>query len=536
MSGILGKMRDDPNSKRMFGLAVGVANLTIDAASHTHAIDLLRETLNGRQGLASLTRRRWGMVPLLMGDGSFGEQHFGSAEFGDKRRTRRIVDLANTVRKHPGGSFPHKINDPKELKSFYRLMDAGDVTHESVLKPHYERTQRVMQELGGVVLIVHDTTELDYTTKFSLSGLGQIGNGNRRGYLCHNSLAVVPGTREVIGLANQILHCRPVEKTDETLAERRVAKDRESRLWVDGVTAIGAAPAGVKAVDVCDRGADTFEFLEYEVKQGRRFVVRSKHDRAIQQPRTTNTDKRLTRHTLHSYARSLTPLGSRTISIVNSPGRGARMAEVAIAASKVTIQAPKVKRGEHSDEPVELYVVRVWEIGAPASAGNEKPLEWILLTNEPVEAFEDVCEVVGWYECRWVVEEFHKAKKTGCQIEQLQFTAKERLEPAIALISVIAMTLMALRDASRRSDAKERPASEYLHSDYIAVLSVWRHKRPISDWSVHDFYYALARLGGHQNRRRDHPPGWLVLWRGWETLQAMVLGAEIERRKGERCG
>jgi hypothetical protein len=30
------------------------------------------------------------------------------------------------------------------------------------------------------------------------------------------------------------------------------------------------------------------------------------------------------------------------------------------------------------------------------------------------------------------------------------------------------------------------------------------------DWTVYDFYYALARLGGHQNRKRDHPPGWLV--------------------------
>lgn len=476
------------------------------------------------------------MVPLLMGDGSFGEQHFGSAEFGDKRRTRRIVCLADTLRKHPGGTFPHKINDPMELKSLYRLMDADDVTHESVLKPHYERTQRVMQELGGVILILHDTTELDYTTKLSLSGLGQIGNGHRRGYLCHNSLAVVPGTREVVGLASQILHCRPVKKKHSTLAQRRAAKDRESRLWVDGVAAIGAAPAGVKAIDVCDRGADTFEFLEYEVKQGRCFVVRSKHDRTIQQPKTKHLDKQLPRHTLHSYARSLTPLGSRTITIVDSPGRSARMAEVAIAATKVTIRAPKAKRGEHSNESLELYVVRVWEINPPASAASEKPLEWILLTNEPVDTFEDACEVVNWYECRWVVEEFHKAKKTGCQIESLQFTVKERLEPAIALLSVIAMTLMALRDASRRSDAKERPASEYLHSDYITVLSVWRHKRPISDWSVHDFYYALARLGGHQNRRRDHLPGWLVLWRGWETLQAMVLGAEIERRGGKRCG
>jgi hypothetical protein len=48
--------------------------------------------------------------------------------------------------------------------------------------------------------------------------------------------------------------------------------------------------------------------------------------------------------------------------------------------------------------------------------------------------------------------------------------------------------------------------------------------------TVHEFFYALARLGGHQNRRGDHPPGWLVLWRGWTKLQAMLEGAHAARR------
>ena len=50
--------------------------------------------------------------------------------------------------------------------------------------------------------ILHDTTELEYTTHKSLDDLGPIGNGHRRGYITHNSLAVEPKTREVIGLCN----------------------------------------------------------------------------------------------------------------------------------------------------------------------------------------------------------------------------------------------------------------------------------------------------------------------------------------------
>ncbi len=115
--------------------------------------------------------------------------------------------------------------------------------------------------------------------------------------------------------------------------------------------------------------------------------------------------------------------------------------------------------------------------------------------------------------------------KTGCGIEQMQFTQEDRLQPAIALVSVLATTLLQLRDASRRPDGHERLARELVPALYVTVLSAWRYKEPRPNLTVYEFYYALARLGGHQNRKHDHPPGWIVLWRGWTQLQAMVDGA-----------
>jgi hypothetical protein len=53
---------------------------------------------------------------------------------------------------------------------------------------------------------------------------------------------------------------------------------------------------------------------------------------------------------------------------------------------------------------------------------------------------------------------------------------------------------------------------------------------------VHDFFLALARLGGHQNRRHDKRPGWLVLWRGWTDLQLLVAGTQIEKRIRKKVG
>ena len=158
----------------------------------------------------------------------------------------------------------------------------------------------------------------------------------------------------------------------------------------------------------------------------------------------------------------------------------------------------------------------------------------MLLTNEPVHDADDAWCVVGWYERRWIIEEYHKAMKTGCQIEDIQFTAEERLQPAIALLSAVALTLLNLRDASRDEKASTRRATELFSPEYVEVLSIWRYGKLRNELSVHDFFFALARLGGHQNRRGDHRPGWLVLWRGWTKLQCMLDGYLAGKRK--RCG
>ena len=89
-------------------------------------------------------------------------------------------------------------------------MKPAAVTHEAVLAPHVRRTLRLVRQQQGVVLILHDGTELDYSGLKSLHPqLGQIGNSFGKGYECLNSLAVLLKGRTVLGLVSQILHVRP---------------------------------------------------------------------------------------------------------------------------------------------------------------------------------------------------------------------------------------------------------------------------------------------------------------------------------------
>jgi len=479
---------------------------------------------------------------ILTPEKSFGEVHFGNAQLGDARRTKRLIKSANIIARHPGGSLPEKFKSPKDLKAFYRFCNCPDVSHQSVLAAHREVAFAQMTTQKGPVLVIHDATELDYTTHKSVEGLGQIGKGNRKGYIAHNSLAVNPKNKEAIGLCSQILHHRVKVGKNETDAQRRKRKSRESRLWVQGTEVL---PRNWNLVDVCDQGADTFEFLHHECHSGRRFVIRSAHNRGIFHGHEELADEE--QYYLRDYAKTLSELGRWTLRVTSkeelkSPKkkgqkkrkvkRIAREATMAVAAAPVRIKPPCSKSGDYDSRPLGMWIIRVWEISPPK--GQER-LEWFLLTNEPVDSFAAAYRVVEWYESRWVIEEYHKCLKTGCSIESPQFEEQKSLTPAIAVISVTALSLLNLRDASRKPDAKKRPATEIISSDYVSVLSAWRHGKVHNNWTVYDFCYALARLGGHQNRKNDHPPGWIVLWRGWQELQAMMTGVDTINEM-KKCG
>jgi hypothetical protein len=172
-----------------------------------------------------------------------------------------------------------------------------------------------------------------------------------------------------------------------------------------------------------------------------------------------------------------------------------------------------------AQEPsLDLWVIHVQEIDAPAGT---QPLEWILLTDLPCRTLQQTQEKIDFYECRPVVEDYHKAMKTGLGIEQMQFAETKRLEPAIALLSVSAAVLLELRYLAQDEQSEHIPAEQVLPKLHVQVLSLWRWNelRPIS---AKEAWRAIARLGGHLNAR---PPGWLTLWRSWTRLQDMVRGA-----------
>ena len=456
---------------------------------------------------------------------NFATTHFGSAYLGDKRLTDRLVFSADLIARHPGGSLPEKMGDPANLIGLYRLVNNRKVTHRGVVQPHFTHTRQEILKHDGTVLIVHDGTELDFTTKRSLRDqLGELGAfKGSRGYLAHHSIAVTTDGQP-LGLLNQILHTRRRRRKKTKRAAQRADPHRESRLWVRARKSIGRFPEGKQVVDICDRGGDSFEFLDFEHANGYQYVVRSHSNRVCQIGHEATGEMAK----LHDHLATLPAVQRRRLEVPpqphtkRHPARPGRTTSVAISWAAVTFHPPKPgqARGEHRQEPLKVWAIRVWEEHPPE---GEEPLEWRLLTALPVQRVAQAWEKVDWYELRWpTAEEYHKAQKTGCQIEGPQFTKADALKPMIGLLSVVAWLLLRLRWEAQREDGQQKLAREVVPVEWVEVVSRKRYGEVRVDLSVRDFFLALARMGGHQNRKGDGLPGWQTIWKGWTKLHTAL--------------
>ena len=138
-----------------------------------------------------------------------------------------------------------------------------------------------------------------------------------------------------------------------------------------------------------------------------------------------------------------------------------------------------------------------------------------------------------------LVEEYHKALKSGTQVKSRQLQTASRLEPMVGLLSVIAVHLLQLKTLSVSDPT--RPARTVVPALWLTMLKAARGRRlrRVHDITVYDFYREVAKLGGFLGRKSDGEPGWSTIWRGWQKLATLVQGAKLAqntRLNPQICG
>lgn len=458
---------------------------------------------------------------------------FAEAPLPDPRLQRRLCRIAEAVVTQPGATFPKMAASDGELEAIYRFVNNERVTPGLILQPHQAATWERATGLSTVVA-VHDTTEFENDGE-AAEELGYITAG-RRGFFGHFSL-ILGEQHEPLGIAAMQTLFRPRRRKSKQTSGfyTHKKKHREMERWLAGIDEVEASrPAGTSVVHVMDRGADSFELFAKLVTAGRRFVVRLRQIRdrvaagdADQQEWGTLADvadraKYVCQRRVPLSRRRAKPMPTNQYA-----PRKQRWATLHIEASKLVL-----RRGRHlptTDLPpeLELSLVRVHEVDVPV---GEEPVEWWLVTTEPIATTTDVEAVVDWYRARWKIEEYFKALKTGCGWRERQLETRDALLNTLAVLVPIAWHLLAVRDIAHT--AGEAPATTVFSERQLLILREMS-KRPVpANATVEQAMLAVAGQGGHL--MRNGRPGWQTLGRGLEKLWWANFGYELAVRRAAR--
>lgn len=457
----------------------------------------------------------------------WANKNFSNLPIGDKRRSCRVIDIAKNMARFPGKSIPQLFKNTYAIKASYELFKQKKATPDNLQKEH---KNLVYKELNnqGTYLLIEDTSTLSWSGNSPIDGLGPIGEGKKglQGFLLHSVLAVKwsentlddkSKPKEVIGLADQQYKIRSTQKKKFN-RKTTVAKtaELESNVWEKSLERLPLPPQNkaTRWVRICDRGADIYEVLMQCLEKNYSYVIRASQDRCID-----NKDAQGAR--LFSYIRSAPESGSFSFFLRSRPNRPSRTATLFVSFQQVKLKSPQrpgYKRGRLPS--IECSVIRVWE---PKPPEGVEGIEWILLSDQKITTFKEASTCVNQYACRWLIEDFHKALKTGMGAEKLQLEKADRLFAAVAIMSIVALRLIELRERLRVCP-KNSAENAGLSLMELKILEKYLDRQLKT---VEDVNLAIGRLGGHMNRKSDGMPGLITLWRGMKRLTELTEGVQL---------
>lgn len=474
-----------------------------------------------------------GAVALNPGDGLDGdgwvEREFGGAPVGDGRLAKRLVSIAAVKAADPTEPFTECASGrTADMQGYYRFIEHPDgkaVNMAAILHPHIERTVKRVRGQRRV-LCPQDSTDLDYTGLDGCVGLGRTGKNQHGaesyGLRLHTTLAL---TTDGLPLGVLRGECMAREFRRQSKEERRnlPIEQKESHRWLKSVQAcekIAERTPGTRLVCMADREGDIYEvFLHWRRTRKVELLVRASQDRC---------GDGKTPGSLFEQVRA-TPERGRLEIVV--PRRRNRMSKsvspevtLAVRHAPATLQIPKLRKIADA-VPIQVWMVHALEENPPT---DTEPIEWFLISTEPVEDFEKACQCVREYSCRWRIEEWHKVLKSGCSVEEVIAESSQVIERVVAINMVIAWRILLMTKLGRESPGLP---PQTLFSDLeLDVLRAFANADKLQPPdNLQKAVFLMAKLGGYRGRKRDPPPGAIVLWRGYIKLQSMCEGVALMR-------
>ena len=434
-------------------------------------------------------------------------------ELGDTRRTGRLVQMAATACERPSGKVAAVFKSDREREGAYDFLENKHVAVEAIVEGLVLATVNRSVGLPFVFVPVDGSSiaVTDWTGERDFGRIGSDSNG-ARGLKVIDALAVDPqGTP--IGLLGLTWWARSMKRSpkDTHARQSRPLEQKETRYWVQTVRiACSALDEGkVRGWFQVDREGDGRELLLALQQTEHWWTVRGNADRSIE---LEGGDISKLRAEL-SLQREL---GTYTLQVVARPGRRARTARMVVRVAHVVLRLRDKKNGRITKLPV----TTVWAREEGTTPAGEKPIDWLLHTNRPVDTLEDAMLVIWGYAQRWRVEEFHKTWKSGaCDIESTQLDSSAPVQLWATILAPVAVRIERLKHLGRTQP--EAPASVDLSPLEIQALKALKFgaNAPAKEPTLAEVVLWLAEMGGYANKYSGKPPGSVVLGRGLQYLR-----------------
>ena len=461
---------------------------------------------------------------------------YAGADFGDARLTNRCVKAAKLLAAAPSASLPLMAASDTELAGIYRFMNNARVNPDAILEPHRQATI-ARAALHDEVLVLHDTSEIAFTG--DRVGTGDL-SGPNDGFFAHPALVLTRDeTHTPLGVVACDLSVRRPKSERGPRKTYEYGPDNEHTRWeTNAASAHRSLAAVTDPIHVLDREGDAYLLLSRMTKDERRFVIRSNCDREVDADEGKDAIRL-------SKALSDLPVIARREVVVSKrkkkaapdaakkhPPREGRSASLDISARRVILHRPRSAPKE-LPATIAVNVVLVVETNPPEEC---EPIEWRLLTTEPIDTEEQVLAIVDIYRARWRIEEFFNALKSGCKVEKRDFVDARALKNVFAMLLPVAWQMLLLRTLARA--APDLPATQALSQVQLDVLipacaRLPPSQRPPPCPNVRQALLAVAALGGHLKRNGE--PGWLTIARGFLRLREFTYGFLLGQRSRRRA-
>lgn len=450
-------------------------------------------------------------------DQSIGRELDG-IDLGDERLNRRSRKVLEALAVNPQASVNAACQGWSETIAAYRLFDNPAVEPEKILAPHLAATRQRIQA-QPVVLIVQDTTELDFTSH-PPKDARCLNKSHRFGLYDHTSLAVTPQ-----GVCLGVVGEEQFDRTPESLgqADERgnwPIEDKESFRWLTGywrASLLAAECPGTQIISVADSEADIYDIFVDAQEQATpaEFLIRAKENRSTPEP-DPNAGPAAYRKVKDEVRASAVRV-RRTLSLSPTPRRAAREARLEIRALRVTVKPPHARSGLPQ---VTYNVVLVEEVDGP---GDGSDVHWLLITTLPITTTAEIERVIDYYKSRWLIEVYFRTLKTGCRVEEIQLETLHRLKNCLAFYKIIAWRVLHVTHLQRvQPDASCETAFE--KAEWEPTWRIVKQQAPPQrPPSLAEFLPLLAELGGYNNRPGEPPPGPQTLWTGLRRMLDFAL-------------